>query len=270
MRLWISLVALVAGMALIVVVPRFTAEQTVVHRQQQLLGLSARSSLPACPMGDDLDVFLDRAQFRKRAASLWIPACREQSWIMGRVMIVQTSRAGFQNCRDQLLRQSMAGCALEERLAFLSNAAASRSVARVKILDSRGSQVIWMTSQPLAWGDALIALHRLYMVLALTALAFSGMLGMLGRHARATYESLRSMRAAGAAPPAWAEFWLLFVLPPYAQSLPVDYRDEYEERLKSQGSAHAASWYQANVYASLRDLILLRLHRFFLPGRRAQ
>lgn len=252
------------------VVPRFTAERTVVHRQKQLAGLAARAPLPECPVGDDLDLFLDRAQSHERAAPLWIPACREQPWTMGRVMIVQTSRAGFQACRDQLSRQPRAGCALEERLVFLSNARAPRSVARVKMPDSRGSQVIWMTSQSLAWGDALIALHRLYIVLALTALAFSGMLGIVGCHARSTYGSLRSIRAAGAAPPAWAEFWLLFILPAYAQSLPVDCRDEYEERLKSQGSAQAASWYRANVYASLRDLFLMRLHRFLLPGRRAR
>lgn len=267
MRLWISGASLIAGIALIVIAPRFTAEQTVIHRQKQLSGLTARSSLPACPVGDDLDVFLDRAQSRKRAASLWIPACREQPWNMGRVMVVQSSRAGFQACRDQLSRQPMAGCALEERLAFLSNAAAARSVARVKMPDSRGRPIIWITSQPLAWGDALIALHRLYVVMTLCTLTFSSILGMLGFHAQSTYGSLRSLRGAGAAPPAWAEFWLLFVLPPYARSLPVDFRDGYEERLNSQGSAHAASWFQQNVYASLRDLIWMRLRRFFVVGR---
>jgi hypothetical protein len=267
MRLWISGAALIAGMALIVIVPRFTAEQTEIHRQKQLLGLTARSSLPACPVGDDLDVLLDHGRSNKRSASLWVPACREQPWSMGRVMVVQSSRGGFQACRDQLSRQPNAGCALEERLAFLSDAAAARSVARVKIPDPRGRPVIWVTSQPLAWGDALVALHRFYFVMTLFTLTFSGMLGMLGRHARYTYGCLRNMRIAGSAPPAWAEFWLLFVLPPYAQSLPVDYRDEYEERLKSQGPAHAANWYQQNVYSSLLDLIRMRLQRIFQLGR---
>ena len=269
MRLWISVLALIAGITLIVAVPRFTAEQTVIHRQKQLIGSAARSSLPSCPIGGDLDLFLEHAQSHKRPASLWFPACRDQPWVMGRVMVVQSSRAGFQSCRDQLSRQSMAGCALEERLTFLSNATAARSIARVKIPDFQGRPVIWVTSQPLAWGDALIALHRLYIVMTLFALMFSAMLGVVGLHARSTYGSLRSMHAAGPAPPAWAEFWLLFVLPPYARSLPVDYRDEYEERLKSHGPADAASWYQSNVYASLRDLIWMHLHKFFLTRRRA-
>ncbi len=261
---------MIAGMALILVVPRFTAEQTEIHRQKQLLGLTARPYLPACPVGEDLDVLLDHGRSNKRPVSLWVPACREQPWSMGRVMVVQSSRAGFQACRNQLSRQSNASCALEERLAFLSNGAAARSVARVKIPDSRGRPVIWVTSQPLAWGDELVALHRFYLLITLFILTFSGMLGMLGRHARSTYGSLRNMPTAGSAPPAWAEFWLLFVLPPYAQSLPVDYRDEFEERLKSQGPASAANWYQKNVYSSLLDLITMRLQQIFQLGRRAR
>ncbi len=70
-------------------------------------------------------------------------------------------------------------------------------------------------------------------------------------------------------PPAWAEFLLLFVLPPYAQSLPVDYRDEYEERLESDGPVRAAHWYQQNVYASLRELFFMRLQRILLRGTRS-
>lgn len=260
MRLWIAGAALISVIALVAFVPPITAQRTEFHRHQQLDSLAEPSLLPVCPAGDSLDAFLDRVTLRT-IASLWIPACREQPFATGRVLLVLTSRAGFASCNQQLSRQSHAACALEERLAFLQNAAATRSVARVKIPDSTGRATIWITSQPLAWGDALVAEHRLYLVLALCALAFSGLLGLTGRHARSTYSALRCMRVAGPLPPKWAEFWLLFVLPPYAQSLPVDYRDEYEERLLREGEVHAGRWYRYIIYASLRDLIFMRLQR---------
>jgi hypothetical protein len=267
MRLWIAATAFTAVISVVAIVPRFTARFTETHRRQQMVGLTPRSPLPACPMGDDLDIFLER-RAAKRSASLWVPVCREQPWTFGRVIVVQNNRTGFEACRSQLSMQPNAACALDEQLAFLSNARSARSVARVKITDSRGSPIIWVTSQPLAWGDALVVEHRWHLLLTLCALGSSGMLGMLGRHARSTYGTLHGMRDSGPLPPAWPEFCLLFVLPRYAESLPVDYRDEYEERLESHGPAHAAQWYQQNVYASMRELIWMRLRRLLpLPSR---
>lgn len=266
MRYWISGAAVIAGIALIALVPRFTAARTESYRHRQLAAQTAGASLPACPVGEDLDVLLNRAQPDTRAVSLWIPACREQPSPMGRVLVIQTTRAGFRSCSDQLSRQSSAGCALDEPLKYLSGAQ-SRSVARVKIPDALGRPVIWTTSKELAWGDALIGLHRLYFILALFTLTFGG---IFGYHARFTYGNLRILRTAAAAPPAWAEFWLLFVLPRYAQSLPLDYRDEYEERLKTEGAVPAAHWYRRNVYASLSDLMWMRIFQIFHPAKRAR
>lgn len=260
MRLWIAGTAFTTVIGVLAIVPRFTARFTETHRRQQVVGLTSRSPLPACPMGDDLDLFLER-RAAKRSASLWVPACREQPWTSGRVIVVQNNRSGFQACRNQLSMQPNAACALDEQLAFLSSARSARSVARVKITDSRAGPVIWVTSQPLAWGDALVVEHRWRLLLILCALGFSGVLGMLSRHARSTYGALHGMRGSGPLPPAWPEFCLLFVLPRYAQSLPVDYRDEYEERLQCDGPARAAQWYQQSVYASMRELIWMRLRR---------
>src|SRR5258708_36523045 len=109
MRMWITAAALIGVIALVTFGPRISAERTELHRHHQLDAMqvgqelppakvsrwmSARSALPACPIGDSLDTFLDRVAPRK-TASLWIPACREQPFAADRGMLVLTSRAGF-------------------------------------------------------------------------------------------------------------------------------------------------------------------------------
>jgi len=220
-------------------------------------------------MGDDLDAFLNRVPAEEGRAPLWIQACREQTLPAGRVIVVEQTRAGFAACREQLSHQTIAACSLEETLAFLADAKLARSVARLKLSDSGGRPVIWITSQPLAWGDNLVKEHRFYLMLAMSSLALCWLMAVTVRHARFTYGQCLAMRRIdGPNVPRWPEFWLLFILPPYASSLPVDYRDEYEERLETDGEAEAGRWYRTMVYASSRELIVMRLRRLIpLPIR---
>lgn len=270
MRTWIIGAALTAAVAVVVAfVPRFTANRTETNRHGQLRTLHTVPHLPPCPMGDDLDAFLSRVPAGEGRAPLWIQACREQSLPAGRVIVVEESRAGFAACREQLSHQTKAACSLEETLAFLADTKKARSVARLRLSDFSGQPVIWITSQPLAWGNNLIREHRFYLILALSGLVFCWLMAVTARHARVTHGQCLAMRRTdGPNVPRWPEFWLLFILPSYASSLPVDYRDEYEERVESEGKAEADRWYGRIVYASSRELVVMGLLRLIpLPSR---
>ena len=269
MRPWITGAALTAAVALVAFVPRFTARRTEANRYEQLRTLHASPYLPPCPLGDDLDAFFNRVPAGQGRASLWLQACREQPLPAGRVIVVEETRAGFAACREQLSHLTTVACSLEETLAFLADARLSRSVARLKVPDSGGQPVIWITSQPLAWGDNLVRQHRFYLMLGLLGLALGWLVIVTARHVRLTHGQCLAMRRTdGSNPPRWPEFWLLFILPPYASSLPVDYRDDYEDRLERDGKAEADRWYRTMVYASSRELIVMRLRRLIpLPSR---
>jgi len=261
---------LIAVAAVVAFGPRLTARRTEDGRHERLRTLRAAQSLPACPMGDALDAFLNRVPAGQASGSLWVAACREQPLPAGRVIVVADNRAGFAACREQLTHQSKAACSLEEALAFLADATRARSIARVKLSDSAGHPVIWVTSRPLAWGDSLVREHRFYLILVVSGLAACWLMAVTARHARSTYGQCRAMRVAGGRNvPRWPEFWLLFLLPAYAHSLPVDYRDEYEERLESEGEAQAGRWYRKMVYTSSRDLIGMRVRRLLRGARRS-
>src|ERR1700722_4865558 len=184
MRLTKSALAIPMGLvAMVVFVPRFTAPQLEAYRKEQLLRqpLPVRIDRP-CLVAEERDAVLAR---RIVAKVLWQPVCREFPPPAGKVIIEHETRADYAQCREQLRGQSRADCFLNEPLAFLADDQ-PRTVARMKL-----AGVVWVTPQPLAWGDHLVAEHRGYLLLFLFGLMLSSVMVAAGWRARDIYASLQ-------------------------------------------------------------------------------
>jgi len=244
-----ALAMLLGMVALVVFVPQYTARRLEAHRMEQLFRQSAPARIDrACPVAQDRDALLSR---RLEGRALWLPACREPLPPTGVVVIEHTTRADYAQCREQLHGQSLADCHLDEPLAFLADDQ-PRTFARMKLAD-----VVWVTPQPLAWGDHLVAEHRRYLLLCLFGAMLSWGMALAGRHARGTYMLVRQEGPRTVGIPVWAAFWAQYFEHPYAQSFVVDLQDDYERWLCADGKKEADALCWLHVRRSLPQLILM-------------
>jgi hypothetical protein len=261
MRLKIPALAIPLGLtAMVVFLPRFTAQQTESRRKHDLLGQSAQAAAPVdCPVGDRRDALLAHPF---HANSAWVPVCREVPPAPGKVIVERESRASYADCREQLQKQRQAACFLNEPLAFLADEL-PRTLARIERADAAGRLIVWVTPQPLAWGDNLIEEHRRYLVFFLFCAMFSWLLAAASLHGRAIHGSQRRMQPGSSRIPRRAEFWLLFFLHPYSQSYPVDLEEDYELWLNTLGRQKADAMCWLHVRRALPELILMHVRSWF-------
>ena len=170
-RLVAFTVLLGALVGALIVAPHWTARRAEAQRDANFRVTSCRAipeGLVECPVpGSQRDAFLERAAATLKNSQeffrgdFWLPVCRIAPLPPGRIIIVATTRAGLSDCAEgSVWRPANFICTLEERLAFLADAKARRTWAR-----RENMEVIWMTSQSMAWRDYLVLEHRQWMIL---------------------------------------------------------------------------------------------------------
>ena len=252
----LAITGLIVLGTVVVFLPRFTAPRTEAERKRDLARQSVQASATlVCPVADERDALLSHPGVVNVS---WLPVCREVPPPSGRVIIEQVSRADYKSCRERLHGNALADCLLDEPLAFLADDR-PRTLARMKLADVTGLEVVWVTPKPLAWGDHLIDEHRWLLLFTMFALTLSWLLLLTGWHARTAYVLNEGMRSSRNPMPRWAGFWLSFFLHPYAHELPDDLQDNYERWLEDYDREMADALCWEDVRRNIPELILMHL-----------
>jgi hypothetical protein len=253
---------------LVIAVPRWTAAKTEIRREAAWRAESRTadfSRLPDCPFpGPQRDQFLERSAVAlTRSRQLWVPVCRIVPFPDHRILIMTANRAELRDCdAGSAWRPANVFCGLEEPLGFLADARAPRTWARREAGDA-----IWLTSQPMAWRDHLIAAHRLWMMAALE-FSVTALLLLFGvRRTRRAFVWRAACHGPGEPEvPGSAEFLLHWTLGHCCRSLPGDLTQEYAQMRENGFSRkEAGRWYRWQVFHSILSLAARRMES--LPAR---
>jgi hypothetical protein len=250
------LLAFVFVVFLLGLVPGWTARWVEGHRKDALRQVSGKTdSIPACPADDSFFEFLGRhhAESGSRNA-LWRPVCRKAEPPLGKVAVKTDRAESFRHCVEEmkLNRWGVAQCWLDPAVSFLEKPREPRTFARVTVADIQGGEVVWITSEPLAWEGNLRLQHRLWMLLSM---AVGGSFWLLRLSRRQWIEAgflQQSLGVADVQPPMQLERLLLCILPAFNVPQEVDdLREAYAEMLSTEGLASANHWYRWQVRQSL-------------------
>jgi len=264
-------IAVSAFITFLVIAPRWTAAQLEARRDAQLqaqIQTARPANLPPCPSpGPERDHFLEvSASALAGSLSLWAPVCRVVPLPAHHIVLVTKTRTELGHCEEaSIWRPASVICAMEEPLGFLANARAARTSARREI-----GEMIWMTSQPMAWQDHLVVEHRERFLLGIfgsvaLVLLFFGILRL--RYASLTRESCHA--ADEPELPRNTELLLHWVLGRGCRSLPGDLSEEYVLKLESGLSLKEAhQWYRWQVMHSVAPVVARGIELAFRLGSR--
>jgi hypothetical protein len=256
---------------LLIIVPRWTASWEEARREsvfKRTASQSVADALSVCPpAGPELDAFLAASQSRLTRDQLWVPVCRVMQPSLGKIIVVTRTRSGLAECmKREMWTPSSLDCALDEPLRYLADPNEGRTWARRQAGGRQSEEAIWMSSQPLAWQDHLVAEHRQFMALflgMLTAFYFAAVRLKLAIYLRAACHGDDEPE-----PPPAAELFLHAVLGRRSRSLPGDLSEEYGVRLKSEDKRETDRWYRWQVLHSVMPVVARRLESFITQGFR--
>lgn len=241
-------------------VPMWTARWIEGERKRTLpRDAGVVDALPECPADDSFFRYLDLHQVQLDSSpALWRPLCRKAEPPLGKVAVKSTSAESFRECREAMNLHDwrMAQCWLDPVVDFLANREAWRTFARVALPDSRGRDVLWVTTTPLAWEGHLEAEHRLWALLGLTLAVAVWALSLSRRRWIEAGLLQRNLGVVDGSIPLQLERLLLCVLPSFNIPQEVDdLRETYGELLAEKGKEVADRWYRRQLRQSLLHYI---------------
>lgn len=253
----IFLIAVAGSAGIVVYAPRWIASQVQSQREaqfQQALHESRPQALPVCPnRGPELDEFLNlRGTERSARNGLWKPVCLKAGLPVGRVALMMSAREMFAACVAQRKwLPDRVQCVLDEPLRVFADEKAGRTWAR-----REQEQVIWMTTQPLAWNDRLVGEERRIVLILMTLVVLAAGLGKLVSRTRYALVARDGCRGPGEPElPQLAELLLHWFLGKRCRSAPGDLSEEYVTKLEAGWSRNDAdAWYRWQVLHSVAPL----------------
>lgn len=236
--------------AIIALVPVWTARWVEEKRQKALERASAEiRPAPICPADDTFTEYLQQKHAAFDKDALWKPVCRKAEPPADRAALLFAVEWRYRQCREELSRYPLgrAVCWLDPPVRFLADPQAGRTIAR-RVVRHPDGEIIWATTQPLAWGEQLESEHRAWTVLGVLLM----MMICAAHLSRVRWVNAgclqRELGPATTQPPARLERLLLCVLPPFNYPQEVDdLRESYGELAAAEGSAAANRWYRWQV-----------------------
>jgi hypothetical protein len=269
LRLATTIILVGALAALLVVVPKWTAGKVEAKREADFRIAASRalpSSLPHCPFpGPERDAFLDKSALTLPGTSdLWRPVCRVAPLPDHRIIILTKSRPELHDCSaGDPWRPSNVICVLEERLGFLFDSRAQRSRAR-----REDKELIWVTSQSMAWENHLVSEHRNWMLLAFLMFATAALFSFAAVRTRQAFAWRAACHLSDAPDvPRRAELLLHWVIGRRCSSLPGDLSEEYTWKIENGCSRKEADlWYRWQVFQSVAPVLSRRAEKVLTGG----